>query len=253
MVAPRDADAPDLPVFLQAAGHPLRWRLLSELARGDRQVRELTGLLGEQQSLVSYHLGLLRKADLVRTRRSSADGRDIYYRLDLVRCGRLLTATGGALHPGLRLVPSSPATGPATRVLFLCTGNSSRSQMAEAMLRRRSDGRVAAFSAGSRPKPIHPEAVAVMAGHGIDLGTARPKHFDEFTGRHFDHVITLCDRVREVCPAFPGRPLTAHWSMPDPAADPAGRPAFDRTAAELTERIEFLLHTVAATPAGEAS
>jgi ArsR family transcriptional regulator, arsenate/arsenite/antimonite-responsive transcriptional repressor / arsenate reductase (thioredoxin) len=244
----------DLPPFLQAAGHPVRWRLLGALARGDRQVHELTALLGEQQSLISYHLGLLRKADLVRARRSSADGRDIYYRLDLARCGRLLAATGGALHPGLRLTaPLAAAAVTPTRVLFLCTGNSSRSQMAEALLRRRSAGRVTTFSAGSRPKPIHPHAVSVMTERGIDLSAARPKHLDEFTGQHFDQVITLCDRIREVCPEFPGHPATAHWSLPDPAADPDGRPAFERVAAELAERIDFLLHTIATEPAGEAS
>ncbi|GIJ73601.1 metalloregulator ArsR/SmtB family transcription factor [Virgisporangium ochraceum] len=235
------------PPFIQAAGHPVRWRLLGELARSDRQVHELTALLGQQQSLVSYHLGLLRKADLVRTRRSSADGRDIYYRLDLGRCGHLLAQAGGALHPGLRLAPAPAAAAvPAVRVLFLCTGNSSRSQMAEALLRRRSDGVVRTFSAGSRPRALHPDAVAAMDGYGIDLSGARPKHLDEFAGDRFDHVITLCDRVREVCPEFPGHPATAHWSIPDPAADPGGRGAFDRVAAELDDRIGFLLHAIAA-------
>lgn len=242
------------PPFIQAAGHPVRWRLLGELARSDRQVHELTALLGQQQSLVSYHLGLLRKADLVRTRRSAADGRDVYYRLDLAHCGHLLAQAGGALHPGLRLAPARKAAAvPAARVLFLCTGNSSRSQMAEALLRRRSGGAVRTFSAGSRPKPLHPDAVAAMDGYGIDLTGARPKHLDEFTGDRFDHVITLCDRVREVCPEFPGHPATAHWSIPDPAADPAGREQFDRVAAELDERIGFLLHAIAATREGEES
>ena len=245
---------PELPALLQAAGHPVRWQLLSALARGDRQVHELTALLDERQSLISYHLGLLRRADLVRARRSSADGRDVYYRLDLARCGQLLAATGGALHPGLRLTaPPAPAGAPATRVLFLCTGNSSRSQMAESLLRQRSGGRVTTFSAGSRPKPIHPDGVAVMAERGIDLSAARPKHLDEFTGQRFDQVITLCDRVREVCPEFLGHPATAHWSIPDPAVDPDGRPAFERVVAELTERIDFLLHTIASEPTGEAS
>ncbi|WP_046567555.1 metalloregulator ArsR/SmtB family transcription factor [Micromonospora sp. HK10] len=242
-----------LPDFLRAAGHPVRWRLLGELARGDRQVHELTALLGEQQSLVSYHLGLLRRAELVRTRRSSADGRDVYYRLDLTRCGHLLAAAGGALHPGLRYTPPPVAAPPSARVLFLCTGNSSRSQLAEALLRQRSAGALAVFSAGSRPKPIHPDVAAVLAARGIDLGTARPKHLDEFAGQPFDHVITLCDRVREVCPEFPGRPATAHWSIPDPATDPQGRPAFERVTAELAERVEFLLHAIAAAPALEAS
>jgi protein-tyrosine-phosphatase/DNA-binding transcriptional ArsR family regulator len=244
-----------MPAFLRAAAHPMRWRLLSELARSDRQVYELTEMTGGQQSLVSYHLGLLRKADLVHTRRSSADGRDVYYRLDLTRCGQLLAAAGAAVHPGLQLTPPQiPAheAVPAVRVLFLCTGNSSRSQMAEALLRRRAGGSVTVHSAGSRPKPIHPAAVATMAGYGISLSAARPKHLDEFTGQRFDYVITVCDRVREVCPEFPGHPAAIHWSIPDPAGDPDGRPAFDRVAAELADRIDFLLHTIAADSTKEA-
>jgi DNA-binding transcriptional ArsR family regulator len=89
------------PGFLRLAGHPLRWRLLTELARTDRQVRELTGLLGQPQSLVSYHLGQLRAGGLVSARRSSADGRDCYYRIELARCRERLAETGLALHPGL--------------------------------------------------------------------------------------------------------------------------------------------------------
>src|SRR5512143_3102388 len=91
--------------FLQLAGHPLRWRLLGELARSDRMVHELTTLVGEPQNLVSYHLGKLRDGRLVSARRSSADRRDAYYVLDLPRIGALLSAAGGALHPGLRLTP----------------------------------------------------------------------------------------------------------------------------------------------------
>ena len=86
-----------VPEFLQLAGHPLRWRLLGELTRSDRMVHELTGLVGEAQNLVSYHLGKLRDARLVSTRRSSADRRDAYYTVDLTRIGELLSATGGAL------------------------------------------------------------------------------------------------------------------------------------------------------------
>ncbi|MEK8110467.1 hypothetical protein NKG94_51390 [Micromonospora sp. M12] len=86
-----------------------------------------------------------------------------------------------------------------------------------------------------------------------ELGDAHSKHFDEYTGRHFDHVITLCDRVREICPELPGNPQATHWSMPDPARDPVGLPAFVRTAAELDERIGFLLHRIAAHQPAEAS
>src|SRR5580700_3780208 len=112
------------PAFLQLAGHPLRWRLLGELARSDRMVHELTGLVGEPQNLVSYHLGKLREGRLVSARRSSADRRDAYYALDLARIGELLSATGGALHPGLRLAPRRQDEAPLrpTKVLFLCTG-----------------------------------------------------------------------------------------------------------------------------------
>jgi protein-tyrosine-phosphatase/DNA-binding transcriptional ArsR family regulator len=238
-------DVPGPPAFLRAAGHPLRWRLLGELARSDRQVHELTTLLGQPQNLVSYHLGRLRKADLVSARRSTADGRDTYYRLDLARCADLLASAGGALHPALRLARPEPPAPAWARVLFLCTGNSFRSQVAEAMLRRRAGGTVEVASAGSNPKPIHPYAVAVLADRGVDLVGARSKHLDELAGQRFDYVITLCDRVREVCPEFPGHPHSAHWSIPDPALDPADRPAFEQAADEIADRVGFLLHALA--------
>lgn len=239
---------PEAPAFLTLAGHPLRWRLLRELSRSDRRVHELVALVGQPQNLVSYHLGQLRRASLVTARRSTADGRDTYYSADLARCGHLLATTGAALHPALRLVPPDvPATGSgraAARVLFLCTGNSSRSQMAEALLRHRAGDAVTARSAGSVPKPVHPHAVAVMAERGIDLTGHRSKHLDGFTRRRFDYVITLCDRVREVCPEFLGHPEPVHWSIPDPAAQPDGYPAFQRTATELASRIRFLMFQV---------
>jgi protein-tyrosine-phosphatase/DNA-binding transcriptional ArsR family regulator len=238
--------------FLRLAGHPLRWRLLSDLARSDRTVQELTAHSGQPQNLVSYHLGKLRDAHLVTARRSTADRRDAYYSVALADVGELLTATGAALHPGLHLVPPPARTagqGAVTaRVLFLCTGNSARSQMAEALARVRSGGWVEAHSAGSHPKPLHPNAIRVMRDeHAIDLADHRSKHLSEFTRRQFDHVVTLCDKVREVCPEFPGHPETIHWSIPDPAAghadgdDEASYPAFQQTADELETRIGFLL------------
>jgi protein-tyrosine-phosphatase/DNA-binding transcriptional ArsR family regulator len=235
-------------VLLGLAGHPVRWGLLGELARSDRQVHELTALLGQPQNLVSYHLGRLRKANVVTARRSAADGRDTYYSVDLALCGQLLAGAGGALHPALLLAPPElPAPRPdraAVRVLFLCTGNSSRSQMAEALLRKMAGDAVHVHSAGSDPKQVHPKALAAMAEHGLDLTAARAKHLDMFTRDRFDYVITLCDRVREVCPEFQGGPEPIHWSIPDPAQGPGGYPAFQRTAAELTSRIRFLLHRV---------
>jgi ArsR family transcriptional regulator, arsenate/arsenite/antimonite-responsive transcriptional repressor / arsenate reductase (thioredoxin) len=241
-----------LPEFLQLAGHPLRWRLLRELSRSDRVVSELTGLLGEPQNLISYHLGKLRDASLVSARRSSADRRDSYYTIDLGRIGGLLSATGSALHPGLRLTPPSPARAgrrASVRVLFLCTGNSARSQIAEALVEHRSAGTVEARSAGSHPKPLHPNAVRVMAERGIDISDRTTKSLTRFARNRFDRVITLCDKVREICPEFPRSPVTTHWSMPDPAAIEGEKSyaAFVAIADELETRIGLLLTELSVT------
>ena len=239
-----------LPPLLDLAGHPVRWAILRELAGSDRRVRELTDALGEQQSLVSYHLSRLRSNGLVTTRRSSFDGRDSYYRVDLARCRDLFVETGAALHPALRLVAAPPAPPPPdrARVLFLCTGNSGRSQIAEALLRDMASDTAEAFSAGSRPKPVHRDAIRTMRERGIDISGARSKHLSVFATDRFDHVVSLCDRVREVCPEFPGSPDTAHWSVPDPAGEPDGSRAFARVADELTERIAFFVHVLALRP-----
>src|SRR5687768_11007858 len=246
------ADTPSPPRFLQLAGHPLRWRLLSELARSDRRVGELCELAGQRQSLVSYHLRQLRDGELVSARRSLADGRDTYYVLELARCSELLVNAGASLHPALASTVGSHSgrhRGLArARVLFLCTGNSARSQMAEALAEQLSEGVVRADSAGSHPKPLHPNAVRVMRKRGIDLAGRRSKHLGEFTSRRFDYVISLCDRVREICPEFPGTPQAIHWSVRDPGREPgtddATQPAYESTAAELETRIGFLLRAI---------
>lgn len=242
------------PTFLRLAAHPLRWRLLGELALSDRRVSELCDLAAQPHSLVSYHLAQLRAGGLVSSRRSQADGRDAYYVLDLPRCRELLAQSGGELHPGLRLSSRTPdGRGRAgrrrrARVLFLCTGNSARSQIAEALSEQLADGSVQAFSAGSNPKPLHPNAVRVMRERGIDASGWRSKPMSRFADRRFDYVVSLCDRVREVCPEFPDHPRLIHWSLPDPAregdTDVESYPAFERTAAELEQRILFLLELI---------
>ena len=237
------------PRFLRLAGHPLRWRLLRALARSDRRVGELCELAGRRQSLVSYHLRQLRDGGLVSMRRSAADARDTYYVVDLARCGELLWSTGAALHPGLTPAARPHArregSAPLARALFLCTGNSARSQIAEALAEELSGGAVKAASAGSHPKPPHPNAVRVMRERGIDISGRRSKHLGEFAAQRFDYVISLCDRVREVCPEFPGAPELIHWSIPDPAREPGSDeemlPAFEHTASELCTRIGFLI------------
>jgi ArsR family transcriptional regulator, arsenate/arsenite/antimonite-responsive transcriptional repressor / arsenate reductase (thioredoxin) len=253
-----DPEGTRAPLFLRLVGHPIRWRLLGELALSDRTVRELTSSVDQPQSLVSYHLRELRNGELVTAHRSSADGRDSYYAIDLSRCDELLRASGAALHPGLRLVPSPPPDHGSSRsarrprVLFLCTGNGTRSQLAEALLEALSNGHIEVVSAGSHPKPVHANAVRVMRERGIDISAQRSKHLNEFIRRRFDFVITLCDRVREVCPEFSGRPETIHWSIPDPGLegddDEASYPAFERTARDLETRIRFLLSVIHDTP-----
>jgi protein-tyrosine-phosphatase/DNA-binding transcriptional ArsR family regulator len=237
------------PVFRLLAD-PMRWRLIRELACGDQRVRELVTALDQPQNLVSYHLRQLRAGGLVSARRSSFDARDTYYSLDLDGCSRAWSAAASALHPGFAAPPgaaASPGTGQSThRVLFVCTGNSIRSPMAEALLRHRAGGQVQAASAGIRPKPVHPKAAAVMRDrYRIDIGRHRPTHVETVADQRFDYVISLCDRVREVCPEFPGPAEVIHWSIPDPAAgggsDPQTYPAFRAVAADLRVRIGLLL------------
>ncbi|HVT67449.1 MAG TPA: arsenate reductase ArsC, partial [Trebonia sp.] len=138
-----------------------------------------------------------------------------------------------------------------TRVLFVCTGNSGRSPMAAALLAHRAGPLVRARSAGIRPRPLRPEAAAVMRDrYRIDISGHRPASAGAMTGERFDYVISLCDKAREACPEFAGAPRRMHWSMPDPAAAEgplAGYPAFERTAAELDTRIRFLLPVLGAT------
>jgi protein-tyrosine-phosphatase len=218
-------------------------------------VGELVQLVAKPQNLVSYHLAELRHAGIVSARRSSADGRDVYYRADLFRCRDLLGEAGLSLHPGVSLAPTPGDVEPRRtrpRLLFLCTGNSARSQIAQALVEHRSAGTVEARSAGSHPKLLHPNAVRVMAERGVDISGRPTKSLTRFARTRFDRVITLCDKVREVCPEFQGAPLAAHWSIADPAApddsDDATYPAFQHVAEEIESRVALLLADLTARP-----
>ncbi len=163
------------PGFLKLLAHDLRWKLLTALARSDYRVYELVDFVDEPPNLVSYHLKRLRDQALVRERRSGADGRDVYYSLDQDRLRHLYFSAGRMLHSCLDEPGSAPKASQRphsklqARVLFLCTENSARSQMAEGILRHMSRGRLEAFSAGTFPSAVHPLAVATMQGHGIDI------------------------------------------------------------------------------------
>lgn len=127
------------------------------------------------------------------------------------------------------------------RVLILCTGNSARSQMAEGLLRHDGGDRFAAFSAGTKPGSVRPEAVAAMREVGIDISAHRSKSVDEMLGEKFDYVITVCDNARESCPVFPAQTMRLHWSFDDPAVatgDEAARlTVFRRVRDEIRARL----------------
>ena len=132
------------------------------------------------------------------------------------------------------------------RILILCTGNSARSQIAEALFNAKGGTRFAAASAGSRPADrVNPLAVEVLAEAGIDWTGRTPRGMDGLDQEQWDFVITVCDRAKESCPFFPGQPVLAHWGMPDPAevegSDDAKRKAFRDTYLTLNRRIDLLL------------
>lgn len=243
------------PNLLRLLAHDLRWRLVRLLAHSDLRVQELAEQVARPLNLVSYHLAQLRRSALVTERRSSSDGRDIYYSLDLPRLQHLYRQAGVALHPAIAswsednaIVPSLAHRSPPFKILFLCTHNSARSQMAEALLRQLGGMAVEVQSAGSEVSTVHPLTVETMRARGIDISGQQSKHVNVFAGQSFDFVITVCDRMREVCPVFPGSPDQIHWSIADPAAvigDDAQRDAFAAVAAELAMRLHFFLHTLA--------
>ena len=234
-----------VPAVFKLLAHDVRWRIVVHLAQSDYRVGDLVDLVGERQNLVSYHLRLLRDADLVGERRSSRDGRDIYYSLDLAHLGSGLDQSGSQLHPAF--ARSQPSLEPPSRrsVLFLCTGNSARSQMAEALVRKKARGRISASSAGTRPQGVHPVALEVLHDRGVRTAGLRSKRLDELEGGSYDLVVTLCDIAREECPSLPNHNELTHWSLADPAAvngsHEAVRRAFEQTADELSERIDFLI------------
>ena len=135
---------------------------------------------------------------------------------------------------------------PKVSVLFLCTGNSARSQIAEAILRQLSLNQIEVYSAGSVPQPaVHAMAKAVLESkYGIDTTDLHPKSMDRFLDRRFDYVITVCDRAAETCPVFPGDPQRIHWSFADPAAvrdETEQRRAFEHVATGLAGRLRLWL------------
>lgn len=127
------------------------------------------------------------------------------------------------------------------RVLFVCTGNSARSIMAEALLRHHGGGRFEVFSAGTEPRGVNPLTLRVLEDAGIDATGARSKSVSEYLGETFDYVVTVCDEARQVCPVFPGVHESLHWGYEDPAeaegTEEERLAAFRRVFIQIGERV----------------
>lgn len=201
-----------------ALGDPVRLGIVEELARSDRTSAELAAQFGVASNLLAHHLAVLERAGLVERRPSSGDRRRRYVRLVRGTLDRLTVAAGP----------------PAGRVLFVCTHNSARSQLAAALWRHRTGA--PASSAGTHPADqVHPEAAAAAARRGLDLGGATPR---QLQAGDLDAalVVTVCDRAHE---ELAGAERWLHWSIADPAATNTAA-AFDATIDALDERIAAL-------------
>jgi ArsR family transcriptional regulator, arsenate/arsenite/antimonite-responsive transcriptional repressor / arsenate reductase (thioredoxin) len=201
-----------------ALGEPVRLAIADALAVGDASPGELARVMGIPSNLLAHHLGVLEAAGVVRRSRSEADRRRSYVRL----------AAAAFPYVTARVEPA-PA-----RVVFVCSRNSARSQLAQALWASRA--RLPVVSAGTRPASrIHPRAVAVARRHGLELRPARPVHLADVV-RPEDFVVAVCDHAYEEL----GRVARLHWSVPDPAARD-DEPAFDDAFANLDDRVRRLV------------
>lgn len=243
--------------MFDALAQPTRldaFRLLLRYAPFGLNAGDVARLLAVPHNTMSTHLAQLERAGLVASRR---EGRSIIYSARTGRAASVLElllgelptqADAGAGFPRLR--PGEPAER-CYNVLLVCSHNSARSIMAEAVLNREGRGRFRAFSAGSVPRGTpHPLALDLLRSLGYTTDDLRSKSWDEFAGRAvepMDFVITVCDAAAgESCPHFPGHPLTVHWGLPDPAA--AGgteaelRAAFVRTYRQIAARMSAFVN-----------
>ncbi|HEY5797140.1 MAG TPA: metalloregulator ArsR/SmtB family transcription factor [Bosea sp. (in: a-proteobacteria)] len=250
-------EAADAVALLAALAQPTRleiFRLLMRYRPHGLAAGDIGRLLAVAHNTLSSHLAALEQVGLLVSRR---EGRHIIFAAQAPRADALLAFLSDACcTEGVMGCTSEATAVPARRehvvsdrplrVLVVCTGNSARSIMAEAVLSREGLGRIQAFSAGSRPQEApHPLALGLLDDLGYDISTMRSKSWDEFLGAgapQLDLVITVCDDAAEAaCPSFPGGPMRVHWGLDDPAAASgpvsARRAAFLQSYRDLTARV----------------
>ena len=242
-----DATLNDAAAFFRVLGDATRLAVVARLARSDERLIGLSTAIKQPPETVAAALADLQTAGLVASRASDVHPGEMYYHLDLEQMQKRYLTAGRLIHPALAQAitgeEEETVQRAKPRVLFLCTHNSARSQMAEGILRTFSRGEIEAFSAGSQPGSVHPLAIETMDGMNVDIRNQRSKHYNELIGQPFDYVITVCDRAREACPVFPEAKDTIHWSIPDPAAvedEAEKRRAFHQAATILATRIRYL-------------
>jgi ArsR family transcriptional regulator, arsenate/arsenite/antimonite-responsive transcriptional repressor / arsenate reductase (thioredoxin) len=208
-----------------ALGEPVRLAIADALAIGDASPGELARVMGIPSNLLAHHLGVMEAAGVVRRSRSEADRRRSYVQL-----------TAAAFPHVTARVEPAPA-----RVVFVCSRNSARSQLAQALWASRA--RLPVVSAGTRPASrIHPRTVAVAQRHGLELRSARPVHLTDVVLPE-DFLVAVCDQAYEEL----GRAARLHWSVPDPV-DRDDEPAFDEAFDNLDERVGRLVTALVQQP-----
>lgn len=252
------------------------FRLLVKEGPGGASAGEVADRLGIPPSTLSHHLSHLERAGLITSWRVQ---RNIFYAVDVKGSRRLIAfltedccqgqpqlcgyGRSGicedrtSSHPNQgaeakeNAMAETASTRPPYTVLFLCTGNSARSIIAESLLNRYGQGRFVAYSAGSQPTgTVNPYALDLLKNQNYPVQRLRSKNWSEFAGPdapHLDFVFTVCDdAANEVCPVWPGQPMTAHWGVPEPAAVEGGeavkRAAFADTMRMLTQRISIFIN-----------
>jgi protein-tyrosine-phosphatase len=203
-------------------------------------------------TLVSQHLRVLRESGLVIAERDGKDARTVWYRLSSERLREIQSSLSMVFDMTKivdRRIPEAKQNlkrmEEKFRVLFLCSGNSARSQMAEALLQHYGKGLIEARSAGTHPREVHPLTMKVLSEIGIDATGLKAKHYSVFSRESFRYVITVCDRANEECPDFNGDYQRIHWSIADPIKEGSEEEFFDvfkQTRQELAGRIELFVH-----------